>query len=496
MAGNKNSKGFDVIVTHRPLSSNAVGGVAIALESLVEDHTTVYAVDSQSPYDQEELYAEEKLNGGSRQIKVLVPEWAWAANYEYLANGVLWPANHDLLNLIESENLSRLVNGSRGNDEVIRRMKEAMSRFSSGHDSLKVLVNDYQITGVGKGVYFHHTPFFSPDTFDKAGEMENGKLIQGILKKHVQQLTSYDAVGVQTPRDLNNLEILMDYLFKDARVSADGDFLAVEYDRGHVTRMKAVPIGTDPDGIEKSLQDSRESLNYVLKNSGRTFSEMFEEDRQKGRYVISRVGRADYTKAHPENMDFIYYFARSCAEDSDPKLFRAYVVAAETRPNVPVYQAEMQRIRSKAGEVNARWREKGYDYDLIELVTEELPQKTGLALMKNSDVYVDVSARDGMHLTPQESIIANGVNGGFVICGVESGTGYLLRRAGFDGGAHGLFVVDKPSRVDAEIAAVLYKKGHRISGELVNHLKNNTVHNWSRNLQELASVNGDYGNLR
>jgi hypothetical protein len=54
-----------------------------------------------------------------------------------------------------------------------------------------------------------------------------------------------------------------------------------------------------------------------------------------------------------------------------------------------------------------------------------------------------------------------------------------------------LLVVNKPSRVDAEIAAALYKKGHRISGELVSHLKNNTVHNWSRNLQELASVNGE-----
>lgn len=479
--------GFNTIINHRVLGNGSVGGVAIALKSLIEDDTQVYVVDNQSFSPPEDPVFEEKLEGGKgSQIKVRVPEWAMKANYEGLANGVLWPANHDMVDLIESEDSIRLLKSVGGNNRVTSRIRAELSR-SLQNENAKVLVNDYQITGVGKGVYFHHTPFFSPDTYDAAGGLTNGNLIQGILKTHIKQLTRYDAVGVQTPRDLENLGVLINYLFEDARVSKDGDVLRVKYG-DNVTLMKAVPIGTDPYFIEESVQNSSQVLDYVLKN-GKSFRSMLEEDRRNGRYVISRVGRADYTKAYPENMDFIHHFAQRFADDpGDPRRFRAYVIAAETRPNVPAYYAEMQKIRSKAENVNAQWREKGHEYDLIELVTQEVPQETCLALMKNSDVYVDVSEKDGMHLTPQESIIANGPGRGFVICGINSGTGYLLKRAGFDGGTHGLLVVEKSSRAAAEATFALYRKGHRISEDLFEHVKRNNVYEWSRNLEKLADM--------
>ena len=489
MEDNGKSGGFDVIVTHRPLSSSAVGGVAIALDSLIKENTRVYVVDNENFYPPGERSVEERLGNGGRQIRVRVPKWAMTANYEGLANGVLWPANHDMVDLIESgSSMQVLINWVRGNNVVTSRIREELSRNGTDVEKSGILVNDYQITGVGKGVYFHHTPFFSPETFHAAGELKNGHILKSVLKRQIESLTLYDAVGVQTLRDLQNLEVITDSLLDDTTVRAEGNALMVERG-GHVTLMKAVPIGIDPDAIEKCLKDGSGSLDYALKD-GRTFGEMLKEDRENGRRVIARVGRADYTKAYPENIDFIYDFARECAEDPlEPQLFRAYVVAAETRPNVPAYSAEMKKIKDRTGETNARWRDRGYDYDLIELVTEEVPNVTGLALMKNADVYADVSARDGMHLTPQESIVAMGANGGFVICGSNSGTGYLLKQAGLDGGAHGVLVVGTPSRVAAETSAALYKKNHRISESLLSYIRNNTVHDWSRDLQELSGAN-------
>ena len=485
----KGTAGFDRIANHRPLSNNAVGGVAIALESLIKEHTRVYVVDNQKFYPPDEPRVMEELNGIGSQVRVRVPQWAMKANYEGLANGILWPANHDMIGLIESERPRiELTDWVRGNNLVTSRITQELLHDSSDAGDLGILVNDYQITGVGKGTYFHHTPFFSPETFYAAGEMQNGDFLQGVLKRHVEQLMAYDAVGVQTKRDLENLQVLTELILDNAKVYSDGNLMKVIYN-GNTTLIKAVPIGTDPEGIEKSLEEGTESIGYKLED-GRNFKDMLKEDVEKGRYVIARVGRADYTKAHPENMDFIYHFATRCAQDPvDPQLFRAYVVAAETRSNVPAYQQEMDRINSKAEELNSGWRSKGYDYDLIELITQEVPHKTCLALMKAADVYVDISAKDGMHLTPQENVVAKGVGDGFVVCSINSGTGYLLRDAGYGNGNHGLLVVNSPSRITAETAGALYKRGHGISDQLLDYVKRNNVYEWSRNLEELSLMN-------
>lgn len=326
--------------------------------------------------------------------------------YERLANGVLWPAFH---------NLERMgaVDSSDWRAYVAANARFADAVEAAGKRAF-VWIHDYHLALVAASLrrrdptrllgFFLHIPFPPLESFVKIPW--RSELLHGLL--------AHDLVGFQTERDrLSFLDTVL-RLLPHVRVAKGraGDRALVELVHGG----RSTWVGAFPVGIDVGRVEAVASSHDVLLRTRALREELGEVE------VLLGVDRLDYTKGIPERL---LAFARLL--EQNPEL-REHVVLVQlcepSRERIPHYAELRARIEGLVGAINgqyatASWVPVHYlrqSYDLTELA----------ALYRLARVCLVTPLRDGMNLVAKEYCAARVDGSGVLVLGELAGAAAQL----------------------------------------------------------------------
>ncbi|MDE3094544.1 MAG: bifunctional alpha,alpha-trehalose-phosphate synthase (UDP-forming)/trehalose-phosphatase [Chloroflexota bacterium] len=296
--------------------------------------------------------------------------------YENMANGVLWPLFHYLIDQLPNE---------LGDWNVFRGVNEKFARavidnYRSGD---LIWVQDYHLMLVPAMLrralpdarigFFLHVPFPSSEVFSVLPWRE--EILQGLL--------GADLIGFHTPGYLRHFSTSLRRV-----LGVDVDVDALWQDERRV-RLGVFPMGVDAARWARSA-DSPEVAREV--------ASLCEE--AGGRKIIVGIDRLDYTKGIPRRLVAIDRLFADHPELCDR--VRVVQVTVPSREHVEQYAEFKRRIDELVGRINgthatASWMPIHHMYRAIS-------QAEVCALYRAADVMLVTPVRDGMNLVAKEFV--------------------------------------------------------------------------------------------
>ena len=324
-------------------------------------------------------------------------------NYYYgMANRVLWPVSHYLIQHLELK--KRFINTYRAVNE---RFAEAVLDETSSDADETIWIQDYhQMLSPGSireqrpdatiG-HFWHIPWPAMEIFRILPWSR--ELLRGML--------GCDLIGFHVQEYVDNFLESADTLLDDATVE-DG---VIHY-QGRTIRAEAHPIGIDVERF-RSMAGAPE-----IKEKADDFRE-----RMGTEHIIVGIDRLDYTKGIRSRMLAFEEFLEENPEYHGRVSF--FQIATPSRSELESYQQIRREVDEVVGRINGRfardsWVPVNYRY-------RTYTQYELCAFYRAADAALITPLRDGMNVVTQEFITAN--QNGVLILSELTGAAYLLPEA-------------------------------------------------------------------
>ncbi|MEX3954281.1 trehalose-6-phosphate synthase [Paraburkholderia sp. EG287B] len=371
-----------VVVSNRLIDPNkpASGGLAVALGEMMHNTEGLWFGWSGKTSDASEVTSVRTESFGRTTLaQVDLSKKLHDGYYAGFSNSVLWPVFHEKVNFADL------------NPEYFEDYETVNKMFASKLAPLLrksdiLWVHDYHLIPFAQALralgcqqrigFFNHIPLPPPDIIKQIPQ--HRKLMEGLM--------SYDLVGMQCPKDVENLRLYAETEGVGQRLN-ERDLRAF----GRKARIQAFPIGIDVENL-RALQPSSASeaiLDDVRNESGR-------------RMLMVGVDRLDYSKGVPKRLKAFHELL-----DAHPDLRNSVTfvqIAAPTRLCVPAYAKLSEKTRKLVDEINDQfgtvdWKPVMYFNDSVD--RNALPE-----IYCMSQVGVVTPVADGMNLVAKEYIAA------------------------------------------------------------------------------------------
>ena len=360
----------------------SLGGLASALLPVLEQRGGAWVAmrepDEDTPLSQ--TYPPDAPAFTVRRVPLDAPEYK--AFYQGMANRVLWPLAHYLVEHVEPDRTFRDAYRA-----VNRRFAHAALDVARRGDAEPTFwIQDYHMMLVPETLraslpdarigFFWHVPWPASEVFrilPSARTLLRGLLGADLLGFHTE---GYAENFRESARDLLGAEI-------------EGDAVLWE---GRRVRAQAHPIGIDVDRFQ-GLATTPEAV--------RTAAEV--RDDLGGVQLVLGVDRLDYTKGLLLRMEAFERFLEKYPErHGDVSLLQ---IATPSRTGVPAYDRLKRDIDEVSGRINGRfakgaWAPVRYRY-------QSFDQPELAALYRAADVAFVTPLRDGMNLVAHEYVASS-----------------------------------------------------------------------------------------
>lgn len=358
----------------------SIGGLAAALEPVIEEFNGSWFCTSQEPAELEE-YSTHNLPYQLHCLKLSKKEHE--CYYEGYANKQLWPIFHYFP--------SRCI----FNDEdwfIYKSVNEKMANLvlEKIDDSYIIWIHDYHFLLLPnilrrknpnlKIGFFLHTPFPNQEVFRLLGN--RSELIEGLL--------GADLIGFHTKQYVehfvNCVKVLHPYIKIDEN--------KILFNNRKVF-VKNFPISIDFEYISQKA-----SSEEFIKKVGKLKSDYNSE------FIGISVDRLDYTKGTIERLLAIEHFFEKYPEYI--KRITFIQISVPTRIEIETYQKLQRKVDETVGRINGKFSKDGWRP--IFYINRSLPFEELITHYSLSDLALVVPLRDGMNLVSKE-YIASKVSG-------------------------------------------------------------------------------------
>lgn len=375
-------------------SHTSAGGLVTALVPLLRRFGGMWigwtGVAELQGRDLKSLISEFSKREGYRIASVPLTAEDYERFYQGYCNEILWPLFHDL------QSLCNFVPTYWTSAQKVEQTFADVVGKNAGPDDL-IWVQDYHLMGLGRVLrqrglanrlaFFLHIPFPPPDIFRKLPwRME---VLKGLL--------SYDVIGLQTRRDLENFADCVHQLLPETERSRSATDVRLESD-GRACFAGAFPIGIDFD--EFGIAADTPQVEQRMVDLRREFP---------GCQIILGVDRLDYTKGIPYRLKSF-----ALALERYPELHRHVTllqVVVPSREQVPEYQKLKGEVEQLVAQINGKYTQPGWVP--IHHIFRGIERQELLAWYRMADVALVTPLKDGMNLVSKEycacQIEGNGV---------------------------------------------------------------------------------------
>ncbi|MBE7731127.1 trehalose-6-phosphate synthase [Komagataeibacter sp. FXV3] len=299
--------------------------------------------------------------------------------YTGFSNSTLWPLMHSLPEHIHFERRELATYWS-----VNERFCENLLPLLRAEDV--IWIHDYHLLplpallrrhGVRQPIgFFLHTPFPAPDMLATAPD--GGTFLRDLMKA--------DLLGFQTADDTANF--IFAATRKAGAIAEDDSTLTFEGRRVHVGTF---PVEIDPQTFAQTAVTAAGSAD-LRRMSGSL----------AGRKLVFGVDRMDPTKGLDHRLAGYERLLETYPRRERQVTFLQ--IAAESRTDVPSYQALRNKLEHQIGKLNAH---KGQaDWTPLRFLTRGSPRPTVAGYMRLADIGYITPLRDGMNLVAKEFIAA------------------------------------------------------------------------------------------
>lgn len=366
--------------------------------------------------------------------------------YLQFSNGVLWPAFHYRLDLV---NFQR--EAWDGYCSVNTMLAKRLLPLLQPDDVL--WIHDYHLLpfaaalrklGVTNRIgFFLHIPFPTPEIFNA-------------LPPHnelLEMLCDYDLLGFQTESDrvafLESLSLLTQLQTSGRQHRAFGnDFITEVY-----------PIGIEPDSIKEMAEGPLPPKMAAMK-----------KDLGDAKNIIA-CERLDYSKGLPER--FLAYEALLENYPEHHGKIRYSQIAPTSRGDVQAYQDIRHQLETEAGRINGKYGTLGWTP--LYYLNQHFDRRLLMKIFRLTDIGLVTPLRDGMNLVAKEYVAAQDPE--------DPGVLVLSRFAGAANELTSALIVNPYDRDEVAAAlnqAVLMPLNERISryNDMMAVLRKNDITHW------------------
>lgn len=369
--------------------------------------------------------------------------------YIDFSNRTLWPLCHYRPSLLDYDRDAFI-----GYCGVNQRFARLLSPLIEDDDL--VWIHDYHLIPLGRclrelGVvarlgFFLHVPMPPPSLLT--------------LLPHHESLfsafSSYDLVGLQTDEDA---ESLRSYL-RDEMGAVDTAGL-LRFPGGGRCRVRAFPIGVDPESIASQAQEA------IAREDVRRLDRSLE-----GRKLVIGVDRLDYSKGLPHRFKA---FASFLDRHQEWRSRVSYLqIAPLSREDVPEYRELQQQLEHLAGATNGHYADP--HWAPIRYVNRAFDQTVLAGYYRTADVALVTPLRDGMNLVAKEFVAAQSAEDpGVLILSCFAGAARELHE-----GAVTINPIDPEDIVESLHRALAMPLSERRARwrDLHEKICGNTIHHW------------------
>lgn len=371
--------------------------------------------------------------------------------YERVANGVLWPLFHYLIDKLPVEGCPwpAYVAANRVFADAV------VERYTEGD---LVWIHDYQLMLVPAMVrerlprarigFFLHIPFPSVEVFRLLPWRE--EILRGIL--------GADVIGFHT------LSYLRQFVNCLIHVLGKWPLLDCVRVNGRSVCLGAFPMGVDAAAFGRFAVDPGTTAAAARLRSGLP----------EGGVLVVGIDRLDYTKGVPRRLLAIERLLETHPELRGGRL-RFLQVAVPSREAVPQYEVFTADVFRLVGRINGRFSTA--DAVPVHFLHQSFSQKELVSFYAAADVMLVTPLRDGMNLVAKEFVAASleGSDRGMLVlsefagCAAEMGDALLVNPYDVDGMA---------AAVHRAITMSPSERSDRMSA-LRAGVQSNTVHVWA-----------------
>lgn len=321
--------------------------------------------------------------------------------YENVANGVLWPIFHGIIDQLPLE--------LRGWDDFVRvNEKFAHAVIDRHRPGDLIWIHDYHLVLLPKMIrdripdasigFFLHIPFPPSEIFSLLPWREE------ILRS----LLGADVVGLHTPGYLRHFT---NSLLRFLGVEVDID--RVQYDG------REILLGSFPMGIDAAAWQARAEEPEVLQKA-----EALRRD-AAGRAILLGVDRLDYTKGILRRCLAVERLLAD--EDGLEGRLRFIQVTVPSRQRVEAYSGLRRRVDELVGRINAA--HSSASAVPIHRIHQSLSEQELSVLYRAADVMLVTPLRDGMNLVAKEFVASRPDEDGVLVLSEFAGAASELGEA-------------------------------------------------------------------
>lgn len=393
-----------VVANRSPLRQDAsgdwqpgIGGLATALLPVLERRGGVWVSMQEKETPMRQDYPEEDPRFSIRRVPITSEELL--NYYDGMANSVLWPLSHYLLEHLDLER-AFITDYRRINRRFAAAVREEHLR-----DDL-IWVQDYHLMLLpellredlphGRIAHFWHIPWPAMEVLR----------IMPWARELIRGLLGCDLIGFHVEEYVENF-------LEGARVllGAETTESTVRW-RGRTVRVEAHPIGIDVAWFAKqgAAEETRRRAEALREELGTE-------------HLIVGVDRLDYTKGILERLQAFERFLREHPEVHERVTF--YQIATPSRTRVGSYQDLKREVDEVVGRINGTFSRSTWvpvRYNYRRFTQEEL-----CVFYRAADVCFTTPLRDGMNLVAHEYVAAT--DEGVLVLSELAGAAYLLPEA-------------------------------------------------------------------
>lgn len=377
--------------------------------------------------------------------------------YLQFSNGVIWPAFHYRLDLVNYQR-----EAWEGYGKVNHMLAERLLPLLNPDDV--IWIHDYHLLpfaaalrkrGVENRIgFFLHIPFPTPEIFSA-------------LPPHrelLEMMCEYDLLGFQTESDrtafLECVSLVTQLRGKGKKHQAFGQHFMTE----------VYPIGIEPDSISDMAQGPLPPKMAAMK-----------KDLGDAKNIIA-CERLDYSKGLPER--FLAYEALLEHYPEHHGKIRYSQIAPTSRGDVQAYQDIRHQLETEAGRINGKYGTLGWTP--LYYLNQHFDRRLLMKIFRLTDIGLVTPLRDGMNLVAKEYVAAQDPK--------NPGVLVLSRFAGAANELTSALIVNPYDR--DEVAAALNRAltmplNERISryNDMMAVLRKNDISNWRKTyLKDLQAL--------
>lgn len=371
-----------VVVSNRLIDPKkpAAGGLAVALGEMMHNTDGLWFGWSGKTTDEPESKSvQTEPFGRTTLAQVDLSQQHHDNYYAGFSNSVLWPIFHEKVKWAD-------LNPAyfKAYEEVNKMLASKLAPMLKDDDVL--WIHDYHLIPFARELralgcqqrmgFFNHIPLPPPDVIKQIPQH----------KQLMESLFSYDLVGMQSAKDVENLHRYVE--MEGAGQPLDGSLVEAF---GKKTSVQDFPIGIDVESLKALVPSpgSQAILNEVRNESSK-------------RTLMVGVDRLDYSKGVPRRLKAFRELLETHPEMRNKVTL--VQVAAPTRESVPAYARLSEKTRKLVDDIN---NEFGTDtWKPVMYFNKSVDRNSMPELYRLSRVGVVTPVVDGMNLVAKEYVAA------------------------------------------------------------------------------------------